>query len=246
MDVESFAPARIATSELGVAGLPDDAEIVVYATRGLEAYRGFPAFMEAIALLQARRPRMHALVLGEDRSFYGRPPANGRGWKETMLARLKELDQARIHFLGTQPPAAYRRVLQAAHAHVYLTVPFVLSWSLIEAMACAAPIVGSDTAPVREVVADRETGLLADLRAPHAIADAIEALLADRALGRQLGARARSVAAERYALARLLPQQIAFVEEVSRLAQPWISTPKRTRSRSGPSRQSERRLNRVK
>lgn len=246
VDVDYFAPSAVTASELGVPGLPDDAEIVVYATRGLEAYRGFPAFMEAVALLQARRPRTHALILGEDRSFYGRPPANGKGWKETMLERLKQLDQTRIHFLGTQPLETYRRVLQAAHAHVYLTVPFVLSWSLIEAMACAAPIVGSDTAPVREAIADGECGLLADLHAPSAIADAIAALLDDRALGRRLGARARAVAVERYALARLLPQQIAFVEEVSRLAQPWISTPKRTRSRSGPSRQSEARLNRVK
>jgi len=246
IDVDAFAPAPVAPAELEVPGLPDDAEIVVYATRGLEAYRGFPAFMEAIALLQARRPRMHALILGEDRSFYGRAPANGRGWKATMLERLGQLDQKRLHFLGTRPLALYRRVLQSAHAHVYLTVPFVLSWSLIEAMACGAPIVGSDTAPVREVIADRDTGLLAELRAPAAIADAIAVLLDDRALGRRLGARAREVATERYALNRLLPQQIAFVEEVSRLAQPWISTPKRTRSRSGPSRQSEARLNRVK
>jgi glycosyltransferase involved in cell wall biosynthesis len=246
VDIDFFAPAKVATSDLAVPGLPDDAEIVVYATRGLEAYRGFPAFMEAIALLQARRPRMHALVLGEDRTFYGRPPPSGRGWKETMLERLQQLDQTRIHFLGTQPLETYRRVLQAAHAHVYLTVPFVLSWSLIEAMACAAPIVGSDTAPVREVIADRENGLLADLLEPAGIADAIEALLTDRQLGRELGTRARAVAVERYALARLLPRQIAFVEEVSRLAQPWISTPKRTRSRSGPSRQSDARLNRVK
>jgi glycosyltransferase involved in cell wall biosynthesis len=246
IDVEFFAPGPVAPADLGYPGLPDDAQLVVYATRGLEAYRGFPAFMEAVALLQERHPRMHALILGEDRTFYGRPPASGAGWKAIMLKRLGMLDQSRIHFLGSRPLEEYRRVLQAAHAHVYLTVPFVLSWSLLEAMACAAPIVGSDTAPVREVIADRDTGLLADLRTPSAIADAVSTLLEDRALGARLGGRAREVAVERYALARLLPQQIAFVEEVSRQAQPWISTPKRTRSRSGPSLQSDARLNRVK
>ena len=246
VDTEFFAPAQDGIEALAIPGLPSDAERVVYATRGLEAYRGFPSFMEAIAILQARRPKMHALILGEDRSFYGRPPPNGEGWRETMLARLTELDQSRIHFLGTQPLPTYRRIVQTAHAQVYLTVPFVLSWSLIEAMACGAPIVGSNTEPVREVLTDGEDALLAELHAPAQIADRIAALLDDHALAARLGVRARARAVENFALARLLPRQIALVEEVSRLAQPRITTPNRTRSRSGGNLQSAPRLKRVR
>jgi len=246
VDTDFFSPSQRDTGDLEIPGLPGDAEHVVYATRGLEAYRGFPSFMEAIAILQAKRPKLHALILGEDRSFYGRPPSNAQGWREVMLARLTELDQTRIHFLGTQPLPTYRRILQAAHAQVYLTVPFVLSWSLIEAMACGAPIVGSDTPPVREVLTHGDDSLLAALHAPEQIAQRIAALLDDRALASRLGARARARAVESFALSRLLPLQIALVEEVSRLAHPRIATPNRTRSRSGGNLQSAPRLKRVR
>ncbi|MBM3526098.1 MAG: glycosyltransferase, partial [Alphaproteobacteria bacterium] len=186
VDTREFRPAA-GPVPLEIAGLPADAEIVTYATRGLEAYRGFPGFMTAIAALMERRRKLHAVVLGEDRSFYGRPPADGRGWRAIMLERLPTLDRERVHFLGTLPMDAYRRVLQATHAHVYLTVPFVLSWSLLEAMACAAPIVGSDTDPVREILIDRDNGLLADFRSPGAIADRVEMLLDDRTLAARFG-----------------------------------------------------------
>ena len=216
VDTEFFRPRELAPASLGVAGLPADSELVVYATRGLEAYRGFPQFMEAVALLQPRRPRLHALVLGEDRTFYGRPPADGRGWREIMLERLPALDRARVHFLGTLARDAYAAVLAAAHAHVYRTVPFVPSWSLVDAMASGAAIVGSDTAPVREFVADGETGLLAELRDPAAIAAAVARLLDDRALARRLGAAARAAVEREWALARLLPRRIALLREIAR------------------------------
>ena len=221
VDVDAFAAGRVPQAALGVPGLPEDAELVVYATRGLEEYRGFPQFMAAIALLQAERPRLHALVLGEDRTFYGRPPPDGRGWRGIMLARLPALDRARVHFLGTLPTASYRRVLAASHAHVYLTVPFVPSWSLVEAMAAGASIVGSDTAPVREFLDDGEQGLLAEMRDPGAIAAAVARLLDDRALAVRLGAAARARAARDYALATLLPRHVALLRDA---AQPRIST----------------------
>ncbi|MBL8698398.1 MAG: glycosyltransferase [Alphaproteobacteria bacterium] len=246
VDTDALQPLAGTIAELGIAGLPDDAEVVSYATRGLESYRGFPAFMSAIAELAARRPKLHALVLGEDRTFYGRPPPDGRGWKEIMLERLPGLDRGRVHFLGTLPWEGYRRVLQTTQAHVYLTVPFVLSWSLIEAMACGAPIVGSDTAPVREVIADGESGLLADFHAPSAIAERIGALLDDRAMAARLGTAARATAIERYAARDLLPRHIALIEAVARDGQGRMATPKRTRSRSAVSLQSAPRLNRVR
>jgi glycosyltransferase involved in cell wall biosynthesis len=215
VDVAAISAAGVTAAELGVPGLPPDAELAVYATRGLEAYRGFPQFMEAIARLQPLRPRLHALVLGEDRTFYGRPPPDGRGWREIMLGKLPALDRSRVHFLGTLATESYRRVLASSHVHVYLTVPFVPSWSLIEAMAAGAAIVGSDTAPVREFVADSEHGLLADLRDPATIAAAIARLLDDRGLAGRLGAAARARAEREYSLAELLPRRIALLREIA-------------------------------
>lgn len=210
VDTAYFSPLPTALPDL-----PPDAEIVTYATRGLEPYRGFPQFMTALALLQRRRPRLHAVIVGADETHYGRPAENGRGHREATLAALPALDQTRVHFRGFLPAPAYRDVLRASHVHVYLTVPFVLSWSLLDAMATGCAIVGSDTAPVREVMRDGETGLLADMREPRAIAAAIDRLLDDRALAARLGAAARQHVLEHYALDKLLPRQRALVTSLA-------------------------------
>jgi glycosyltransferase involved in cell wall biosynthesis len=206
VDTEYFAPGRAT-----LPGIPADAEVVTYATRGLEPYRGFPQFMQALALLQARRPRLHAVVVGADETNYGRPSASGGGHRDTTLAAIPTLDRGRIHFRGFLPPADYRDVLRASHAHVYLTVPFVLSWSLLDAMAAGCAIVGSNTAPVREVIREGWNGLLADMRSPRAIATALERLLDDRALAARLGSAARQHMLDGYALADVLPRQRALV-----------------------------------
>jgi glycosyltransferase involved in cell wall biosynthesis len=191
-------------------------EIVTYAARGLEPYRGFPQFIRALALLQKRREGMQAIVLGGDGVHYGRPREDGRSWKDAVLAETPTLDPGRVHFLGTIDHARFRAVLRASHAHVYLTVPFVLSWSLLDAMATGCAIVGSDTGPVREVIRDGETGLLADMRTPRGIAAAIERLLDDRRLAARLGAAARGHVAEHYALDRLLPRQLELIASLAR------------------------------
>jgi glycosyltransferase involved in cell wall biosynthesis len=210
VDTRYFAPLPTA-----LADAPPDAEIVTYATRGLEPYRGFPQFMQALALLQARRKRLHAIVVGADETNYGRPASDGGGHRAETLAAIPTLDRARVHFRGFLPPAEYRDVLRASQAHVYLTVPFVLSWSLLDAMATGCVIVGSDTAPVREVMRDGQTGLLADMRSPRAIAGAIERLLEDRSLAARLGAAARRHVLEHYALGKLLPRQRALVASLA-------------------------------
>lgn len=212
VDTRYFNPATAAPQ---LRDIPPDAEIVTYATRGLEPYRGFPQFMEAIALLQARRPKLHAVIVGADETHYGRPSSDGRGYRDAMLDRLPGMDRTRLHFRGFLPPDDYRRVLQASQAHVYLTVPFVLSWSLLDAMATGCAIVGSDTAPVREVLRDGETGLLAEMRAPRSIAAAVERMLDDRALATRLRAAARREVGERYALAKLLPKQLDLVASLA-------------------------------
>jgi glycosyltransferase involved in cell wall biosynthesis len=141
--------------------LSDVAEIVTYVGRGMEPYRGFPQFMEAVALIQKRRPKTHIVVVGEDRVAYGKSLPDGKTYKQLMLEKL-DLDLSRLHFTGRLPYNQYLQVLQASSVHIYLTRPFVLSWSMLEAMATGCLIVASNTAPVTEVIRDGENGLLVD------------------------------------------------------------------------------------
>jgi glycosyltransferase involved in cell wall biosynthesis len=160
VDTEGLAPDRqasIATPNGAVLRHGDP--VVTYVARNLEPYRGFHVFMRALESIQRLDPRAHAVIVGADGVSYGRAPKDAPTWREHMLREVR-LDPQRTHFMGRLPREAYRRVLQVSAVHVYLTYPFVLSWSVLEAMACGALVVASDTAPVREVIRDRENGLL--------------------------------------------------------------------------------------
>jgi glycosyltransferase involved in cell wall biosynthesis len=217
VDSDYFKPAERnrGRPRLPILDLPEDAAIVTYTARGLEPYRGFPQFLQAIAIIQQRRPEVHAIIVGSDRVYYSPPAPGGRTYKALMLERLPHLDHRRLHFIDVLSLEAYRSVLQASAVHVYLTVPFVLSWSLIEAMATGCTIVASDTAPVREVIAPDVTGLLADFRDPCAIAERVTQALADPDLARRVGAAARVQAVDRFALGALLPRQIDLLKRVA-------------------------------
>jgi glycosyltransferase involved in cell wall biosynthesis len=133
--------------------------VVTYVARNLEPYRGFHIFMRALEKLQAKHKTVHAVIVGGDDVSYGKRPKDAPNWREKMLREVK-LDAARTHFMGKLPRQQYVKVLQVSAAHVYLTYPFVLSWSLLEAMACGANVVASDTAPVREVIREGNNGEL--------------------------------------------------------------------------------------
>jgi glycosyltransferase involved in cell wall biosynthesis len=151
-------PTAVVTTPSGTVLRAGD-PVITYVARNLEPYRGFHVFMRALEKIQKADPRCHALIVGGDEVSYGKRPEGAKNWREKMLAEVK-LDPTRTHFLGRIPRAQYLKVLQLSAAHVYLTYPFVLSWSLLEAMACGAPVVASDTAPVREVVRDGVNGSL--------------------------------------------------------------------------------------
>jgi len=150
--------------------------VVTYVARNLEPYRGFHVFMRALEKIQKADSRCHSLIVGGDEVSYGRRPQGAANWREKMLAQV-ELDPVRTHFLGRLPRHRYIKVLQVSAAHVYLTYPFVLSWSLLEAMACGAAIVASDTAPVREVVKQGDNGKLFNFNSDDDIAGACLAML---------------------------------------------------------------------
>ena len=133
--------------------------VITYVARNLEPYRGFHIFMRALERIQKAHPSCHAVIVGGDDVSYGKKPKNAANWREQMLQEVS-LDPCRTHFLGRVPRAEYIRVLQISAAHVYLTYPFVLSWSLLEAMVCGASVVAADTAPVREIVRNGVNGRL--------------------------------------------------------------------------------------
>jgi glycosyltransferase involved in cell wall biosynthesis len=138
-------------------------EVVTYVSRSLEPYRGFHVFMRSAARILALRPKAHILVIGNDGVSYGMPPPPGTTYREYMLGELGgKLDPSRIHFLGQVDYALFLKVLQVSSVHVYLTYPFVLSWSFIEALAAGCLVIGSATPPVIEVLRDRDNGLVVD------------------------------------------------------------------------------------
>jgi glycosyltransferase involved in cell wall biosynthesis len=138
---------------------------VTYCARGLEPYRGFHVFMRSLPLVQRQRPNAHIVLIGGDRASYGRDPQGHGSYREQLLTELgAELDLPRVHFLGNVPYAHYRRILQVSSVHVYLTYPWVLSWSFIEAMAMGCLVIGSNTPPVEEVITDGKNGFLVDFR----------------------------------------------------------------------------------
>jgi len=194
--------------------LSEAREIVTYVARGMEPYRGFPQFMAAVAQLQQERPQCQVVVVGEDRVAYGMPLADGRTYRQQALAELP-LDLTRLHFTGRLPHPQLRQVYQASAVHVYLTVPFVLSWSMLEAMACGCVVLGSRTPPVEEVIEDGVNGFLVEFGDRGGLVARLHDLLDRQADLGPIRQRARETVVERYSLGRLLPQQIEFLMSVA-------------------------------
>jgi glycosyltransferase involved in cell wall biosynthesis len=180
-------------------------EVVTYVARNLEPYRGFHVFMRALPQLLRRRKHAQIVIVGGDGVSYGAPPAPRSSFRDMMLQELgARLDLARVHFVGMLDYHAYLKLLQVSSVHVYLTYPFVLSWSLIEAMSCGCLIVASDTPPVREVLHDGSNALTVDFFAYKQLAQRIEAALAQPEKTKALRKAARATAIGQFDLKHLL------------------------------------------
>ena len=188
-------------------------EVVTFVNRNLEPYRGFHVFMRALPALLKQRPKAHVLIVGGNDVSYGSRPAGGGNWREHMLAEVgAQLPPGRVHFLGKLPYQDYLRVLQVSACHVYLTYPFVLSWSCVEALSAGCVVVGSRTAPVQEVIEHGKNGLLTDFFDARALADRVADVLARPAAHADLRASARQRAVAEYDLsARCLPRLVNYV-----------------------------------
>lgn len=205
VDTDRFRPAPPRFDRTLGGLVPEDAPVVTYATRGMEPHRGFPQVMAALPRVLAENPKAIVLIAGENRVAYGGDAIRRVDWKARALAD-HGLDPARVRFLGRLEPARYLALLQRSDAHVYLTVPFVLSWSMLEAMSAGAPMVLSDTEPVREFAGAQESWLVEF--APASIAEGISAALADRSGKRRAAARDRVLDAA--AQSRTLPAREAL------------------------------------
>jgi glycosyltransferase involved in cell wall biosynthesis len=206
----------------GTLTLSREDEVITFVNRNLEPYRGYHRFMRALPAILRARPKARVLMIGGNEVSYGAPPqpdenGHARTWRDIFLNEVRdELDLSRVHFLGKVPYADFLRVLQISTVHVYLTYPFVLSWSLLEAMSAGCAIVASNTAPVREAIQEGDTGLLVDFFDGPALVDRVIGLCQDHSLRERLGQQARTRAQMQYDLhTQCLPSQLAWVDALA-------------------------------
>jgi glycosyltransferase involved in cell wall biosynthesis len=218
VDTDVAKPKRSAVFKLPISGrsLSCRDEVVTYVARNLEPYRGFHSFMRALPQLLRRRKKAQVVIVGADGVSYGTPPPPQSTFREMMMQELGgKLDLTRVHFVGRIEYKDYLTLLQVSSVHVYLTYPFVLSWSFIEAMACGCVLVASDTAPVLELLKDGVNGLAVDFFSPRAIANRIETALEKSADMQKLRAGARKTAVERFDLQKvLLPRWLGLFDDL--------------------------------
>lgn len=187
-------------------------EVVTYATRGMEPYRGFPEFMKAIQKLLKKRPNAHVVIAGEDKVCYRGQLEEGT-YKEKMLNEL-DIDLNRVHFVGGLTYGEYLKLLQISSVHVYLTVPYVLSWSILDAMSVGCCVVASNTQPVQEVIKNDYNGLLFDFYNIDQQVEKIGFALENKAAMNEIKSNARKTIVENYALKKLLPNHVDFIKDL--------------------------------
>ena len=189
-------------------------EVLTFVNRNLEPYRGYHIFMRALPKVLAQRPQAQVVIVGGDEVSYGAAPKGAKGWKDTILDEVRDsIDQSRVHFLGRVPYGQFTSLMQISRAHAYLTYPFVLSWSMLEAMSAGALIVGSRTAPVEEVIEHGINGLMVDFFDVPGWETALVDALANPATYAPLRTAARQTVIDRYDLRGLaLPRLIALLE----------------------------------
>ena len=218
IDTEAVAPNLAVTLTLnGNIKLTRADEVITFVNRNLEPYRGYHIFMRVLPELLKRRPQARVLIVGADDVSYGARPAEGKKWKDIFASEVRpqisDADWARVHFLGHIPYQHFIPLLQLSTVHVYLTYPFVLSWSLLEAMSVGCAIVASDTQPLREAIRHNDTGRLVNFFDVPGLANDVCALLDDPVARQRLGANARAFAQANYDLKTVcLPRQLQWVQ----------------------------------
>lgn len=204
--------AEVALADKGLTLTAKD-EVVTYVARNLEPYRGFHIFMRALPEIQRRRPQSHVLIVGADGVSYGSALPKGQTYRKQYLEEVgSRLDMSRIHFLGQVPYQTLLRIYQISSAHVYLTYPFVLSWSILEAMAAGCNVIASRTPPVEEVIRDGRNGFLVDFFSPDGIAARVDEVLGRSRDTSKMRERARKTVVDDFDLRRVcLPRHLKLL-----------------------------------
>lgn len=216
IDMKHCVPDTSAKVILGKTGVTLSAndQVITYVSRGLEPLRGFHQFMRMLPNLVKQYPAAHILIVGNDIPAY--EPQKFVTYKEQLLNQFsKQLNPQQIHFLGKVSYADYRQILQISSAHIYLTYPFIVSWSLLEAMAIQCPIIASKTGPVTEYIQHNKNGLLVDFFNPQQLNQAIDQLLSDAALGKRLGVYARQTIQTQCNLKSCLEKQLELIKQLT-------------------------------
>ena len=219
---------RRAPMQIGDMTIRPDEKLVTYVSRDLEPYRGFHVMMRALPHLLRARQDLRVVMVGGDGVSYGTAPREGT-WRQVMMQEVGgEIDLARVAFPGKLEYENYVALLQRSDAHVYLTYPFVASWSLREALAMGCAVIGSDTEPVREFIEHGKNGLLTPFLEPRGIADRVLQVIEDQMLSRRLRTNARRYAERNLGMADYLARYEALI---SRLVSPRNCTPLQQRGR---------------
>lgn len=192
-------------------------EVITFVNRNLEPYRGYHSFMRALPVLQQLRPQARVVIVGADGVSYGSAAPGGATWKSVFLNEVRDrVDLSRVHFVGTLPYKDFVSLLQVSMVHVYLTYPFVVSWSLLEAMSLGCAVVASDVAPVCEFIEQDVNGRLTSFFDVQALARAVAELIESPVDRARLGAAARASVQGLYDLWQHgLPAQISWVEALA-------------------------------
>jgi glycosyltransferase involved in cell wall biosynthesis len=216
VDTRRVAPDASAQLVVDGVQLTRSDDVITYVARNLEPYRGFHVFMRALPAILSRCPRAHVVIVGGDGVSYSPGLPKGETYRTRMLAEVAHMiDSDRVHFLGWVPYSRYLQVLKVSAAHVYLTYPFVLSWSMLEAMSAGCLVIGSATAPVTEVIRDRDNGLLVDFFSQEQLVDRVDEALTRSVDVDSMRERARQTIIERFDLAtKALPAQMRLIGEV--------------------------------
>lgn len=219
-DVAAPCPTSSVVLPCGRTLTPEN-EVITFVNRNLEPYRGYHIFMRSLPRILSERPNAHAVIVGGSGASYGPAPEDGRSWKEIFFNEVKDaLPADRVHFVGKIPYPTFIALMQISSAHVYLTYPFVLSWSMLEAMSAGALVIASKTAPVEEVITDGDNGLLFNFFDIEALSDLVIEALANPPQFSKIRANARRHIVERYDLKRrCLPEWTNFVRQFDPAAQ---------------------------
>jgi len=217
IDTQAIHPA----TKVSPITLPDGSrldhseEIITYVNRAIEPYRGCHTLIRAIPRLQQLAPNAHLIIIGD-------PNINGYGkrlshmtWAEYFFKEIQgDFDPSKVHITGTLPYDNYLHLLQLSKAHIYLTYPFVLSWSLLEAMSAGCRIIGSSTKPVQEIIDHGINGLLVDFFDPNQLAETTAEVIKNNSMGTHMGIMARKTILERYSLHHCIPKHVNLLQDI--------------------------------